>query len=97
MPKFRQWLIELAGIDQIIDAILTLNETHKRTNMKLSELVTTLTTIDANLTEASTELTAELQKLRDALANTDIPPDAEAALNNIGTKAKALADVIPNA
>lgn len=55
--------------------------------------------VDASLTEASSELTAELQKLRDELANASITlsPKAEASLSNIEAKAKALADIVPNA
>lgn len=70
---------------------------HKEIIMKLSELAASLTTIDDKLTEASTELLAEIQRLKDALGDADIPAGAETALANITAKATALADVIPNA
>jgi predicted nucleic acid-binding Zn-ribbon protein len=74
----------------------------KNINRKLDQIMATLqerfNAIDANLTEASNELTTELTKLRDALANASVtlPPEAEASLANIEAKAKGLADVIPN-
>lgn len=53
--------------------------------------------INTNLTEASAELTSKLEELTAALAaagqNT---PEVDALLDAIRTKAKALADVVPN-
>lgn len=70
---------------------------HKEILMKLSELAASLANVDAKLTEASTELLAEIQRLKDALGDAEIPAEAETALAAITAKATALADVIPNA
>lgn len=70
---------------------------HKEIIMKLSELTESLNTIDAKLTEASTEILAEIQRLEDALGDVDIPAEAETALAAITAKATALADIIKNA
>lgn len=55
--------------------------------------------IDASLNEASSEILAELQRLRDALAaaSVTLSPEAEASLVKVERHAKGLADVIPNA
>lgn len=70
---------------------------HKEIIMKLSELAASLSTVDAKLTEASTEILAEIQRLKDALGDVEIPADAQASLDAITAKANALADIIPNA
>jgi hypothetical protein len=53
--------------------------------------------VSAKLDEASSELLAEIQNLKDQLANTQLTPEAEASLEAVETKANALADVVPNA
>lgn len=72
------------------------NKRHKEIMSKLSELAGALTGIDAKLTEASTEITGLIKDLRDALDNTEIPAEAQAALDAITAKAAALADIVPN-
>lgn len=69
---------------------------HEEILMKLKDLAAALTDIDGKLTEAQTEITSEITKLRDALGDVDLSPEAEAALTAIQTKANALADVVPN-
>lgn len=54
-----------------------------------------LSSIETNLDEASTELLAELAKLREQIGT--VTPEAEEILGRLETKAKALADVVPNA
>lgn len=73
------------------------NKRHQEIIMKLSELAASLSTVDAKLTEASTEILAEIQRLKDALGDVEIPADAQASLDAITAKANALADIIPNA
>ena len=70
---------------------------HQEIIMKLSELAKSLTAVDTKLSEASTEILLEIQRLKDALGDVDIPTEAEAALAAITAKATALADIIPNA
>lgn len=69
---------------------------HQQILMKLSALAAALAAIDSRLTEAQTEIIAEIQKLKDALGDVELPTDAQAALEAIDTKAKTLADVVPN-
>jgi hypothetical protein len=69
---------------------------HEEIIMKLSQLATALQSVDGKLTEASTEIIALIQTLRDQLGDVEIPADAEATLTAITTKATALADVVPN-
>lgn len=54
--------------------------------------------IDANLTEASSELVALIQQLRDQIAaGTDaVDPATQTLLDSAEGKAKALADIVPN-
>lgn len=70
---------------------------HIEIMIKLSELAAQLTSIDSKLNEASTEIVAEIQKLKDALGDAELPAEAEAALAAISAKASALADIVPNA
>lgn len=64
--------------------------------MKLSDLAVQLTAIDAKLTEASAEITGKIAALQDALADVDVPEDAAGLIADIGEKAAALADMVPN-
>ncbi len=84
-------------LEEIAIALHKNNQLNETRNMKLSALQAALEGIEAKLTEAGTEIVAEIQKLRDALGDADIPPAAEAALAAITTKANTLADIVPNA
>lgn len=63
--------------------------------MKLSELLTAVGEVETKLDEASTEILAELEKLR--TTDPDISPEGAAVVERVKTKAQALADIIPNA
>lgn len=52
--------------------------------------------VDKRLDEASTEILALIQSLKDQLANGTLTPEAEASLEALETKAAALADIVPN-
>lgn len=91
--KFLDWL----GFESASESDKKHQQRHKEIIMKLSELAASLTNVDAKLTEASTEILAEIQRLKDALGDVDIPAEAETALAAITAKATALADIIPNA
>lgn len=54
------------------------------------------TTVETKLNEASTEIVAEIQRLRDELAAAQLTPEAEAILERLETKAGELADIVPN-
>lgn len=60
----------------------------------MGELQDQLKQIENNLNEASTELLAEIEKLRKSNTLSD---EDRATLNRIGDKAKGLADIVPNA
>lgn len=55
-----------------------------------------LTTVETNLAEASSELVAEIGRLRTELENNGFTAAAEQKLTNIETMAAALKDVVPN-
>lgn len=65
-------------------------------DMKLSELATQLTAIDAKLTEASAEIVAKIDALQEALVDVEIPAEAVGLIDEIATKATALADIVPD-
>jgi len=61
--------------------------------MKVSELAGVLTILDTEVQKIGTEV----QALKDALANVDLPADAQTALNNLTTHLKAVDDLNPDA
>ena len=63
---------------------------------KISELVGALGDVRALLGEGIAEVLAKIQKLQDALANADIPADAQVVLDELKVSAQALADIVPN-
>lgn len=66
--------------------------------MKLSQLASTLTSIDTNITDAQARILQKIQDLTDALnnADVDIPADAQTALDALTTEAENLANVVPD-
>jgi hypothetical protein len=72
----------------------TRNQTEALTmiSMKLSEIQATLNEINTKLTEASEEIVGKLDDL-EAFLDSD-PEAALATLNEIRTKAQALADIV---
>ena len=65
--------------------------------MKISELNGSLNALSTQLDKATGEIVAEIQTLKDALANVDIPADAKASLDALTAKAQALDDLNPDA
>lgn len=51
--------------------------------------------VEGNLTEASSELVAEIGRLRTELEQNGFTPEAQASLTNVETMATALKDVVP--
>lgn len=88
-------LLELILLTAILYQII---EQNNKGEENMASLKDRFDAIEAKLDEASSELTLELQNLRDALANagTTLSPEAETSLANIEAKAEALADVVPN-
>ena len=88
----------LLGTITALAGLLIDNRNHQnKTAMKLAELAAALTAIDTKLTKAQEEIIAEIQKLRDALNDVDLPAEATAALDALSAKAQALDDVVPDA
>lgn len=80
----------------LLAALLIRQEQTNRTIRNLMpDINARLAAIETRLDEASTEITAELAKLREQLGNV-ITPEAEATLARLETKSGALADIIPN-
>ena len=66
--------------------------------MEISELAAKLTEVHDKLTEAATEIVAEIQALKDAIAAADdVPAEVAALVDSLDAKATALADIIPDA
>lgn len=75
----------------------------KRQKQIINKLDTIMATLEERLAgvetaldEAGTELTAELAKLREQIASGTVTEAALATIGRLETKAKALADIIPN-
>ena len=62
-------------------------------NRKLNELAGNLTTIGDVLNKVA----IEVQALKDALVNVELPAEAQVALDNLSAQAKALDDLNPDA
>ena len=63
----------------------------------VQELNTKLTAINAQLDKATAEIVDEINKLKAALNNVDLPADAQASLDALTTKVQALDDLNPDA
>ena len=84
-------LASIAALSASIEAmkgLITMNQ--QETNQALTEVR------DA-LNEAGTEIADKIQGLQDQLANAgNLTPENEALLTDIRTRARALADIVPN-
>jgi chromosome segregation ATPase len=72
------------------------NNRWERLDKRMATIDERLAAIEGSIDEAGGEITLELAKLREQLGNV-ITPEAEATIARLETKAKALADIIPNA
>lgn len=82
------------GSESILGAINSMKEQIMTTQTETKAI---LEEISANLTEAGTELGAKIDELQTALANAGHnTAEVDALLEGIRTKAKGLADVVPN-
>ena len=66
-------------------------------DMKLDALAATMTAIADQLTKAQTEIVAQVAALQAALADVDVPADAQAAIDSITAIAEALDALNPDA
>jgi DNA repair exonuclease SbcCD ATPase subunit len=68
----------------------------KEIDMKLSELAVVLTTMAGQITKAKDEIVAKIAELQAALADVDLPAEAQAKLDELTTLAQALDDIVPD-
>jgi hypothetical protein len=90
-------LIILLSADGLLLLLLLIQQqqTNQLIQNHMPDINARLTAIEAKIDEASTEITAELAKLREQLGNV-ITAEAEATLTRLETKSAAIADIIPN-
>lgn len=76
-----------------------LGDKHRKPNeqtqiilMKLNELAARLTALDVRIDKVQAEILAEIQKLKDALGDVDVPEAASTAIANIEAKVGSLDD-----
>ncbi len=74
-----------------------LRQMHKETMMKLSEAIALLTSVDAQMEKAKTEILQKIADLEASLADVELPPEAQAIVNDLRVKAQALDDIVPDA
>jgi hypothetical protein len=85
-------LASIAALAVSIEALKgTIAMNHQETNQALTEVQTALT-------EAGTEIAEKIQSLEDQLANAgNLSPENAALLNDVRSRAQALANIVPNA
>jgi hypothetical protein len=64
---------------------------------KVNELAAQLTVVKEQVTKAKNEVIKRIADLEAALANVDLPPDAEAALTALKAEVQAVDDLNPDA
>lgn len=79
-------LVIISGLVYILIEIII-------TNMKLTDLANAFT----KLADQVTKIDAEIKALKDALANTDLPADAQAALDRLTAVVQTADDETPDA
>lgn len=80
----------------LLGELQAISNEQKEISMKLSEMIAQLGNVDAALEKAKTEIVAKIGELQDALADVDIPLEAEALLSELANKAQALDDIVPD-
>lgn len=70
-----------------------LRESEERTNMKLSELKGAVDAVNSQLEKVA----AEVQALKDSLADAEIPADAQASLDRLAELTKNIDEINPDA
>lgn len=91
---FHHFSEETSHLARKLDILIAQGE---QTMATQAELEAALTKVSQKLMEASNEITAELEKLRDEIAiGGNSTPGTDAALERVTELAEALADVVPN-
>jgi hypothetical protein len=85
-------------LEKILPAtVADVKQTKQEVLMKVSELADKLTALDTQLGKAQAEINAEIDALKAALNNVEIPAAAQAAIDNLSAKVQALDDLNPDA
>ena len=71
--------------------------TTKEILMKVSELVTAVTDVSAQLTKAQDEILGKIAALEAALVNVELPEEAVVAFDALRAQTQALDDIVPDA
>ena len=87
--------VDLPQLDEIKDLIAEINNKIGTLVMTGQEALAAIQAVGTQLTKAKDEIVAKLAQLEAALANTNLPPEAEAALTDLKAQAQALDDVVP--
>lgn len=85
---FRSWLPA---------SLNDLKRTETNIMAKVNELAAQLTVVKEQVTKAKNEVIKRIADLEAALANVDLPPDAEAALTALKAEVQAVDDLNPDA
>lgn len=93
MPTIFQRALDWLGWEQLTET----RSRHQQIMSALKDLNTRLTGVETALNKASGEITGELAKLREQLANTELPADAAETLTRLESAARGLDDIIPDA
>jgi hypothetical protein len=65
-------------------------------NVKLAELLQALTDLHAQIEKAKIEIITKITELETALADVDLPADAQAKLDELKIVAQSLDDIVPD-
>jgi hypothetical protein len=87
-------LEDLGGVVDTIFVLLLRLE--RKLSMKISEGTAKIVALGDQLEKAQTEIVAEIQKLKDATADADLPPEATAAIERLGALADSLDALNPD-
>lgn len=93
MPRILQAVLDWLAWEPLTQT----RNRHDQIMSALKDLNARLANVETALAKASTEITGELARLREQLANTELPADAAETLTRIETAARALDDIIPDA
>lgn len=91
--NFFDWIRPPAK-EHLLDEILKIL---MRLSMDIQTLTAKVNAVSDQLDKAKIEITTQIQALRDALTDVQVPPEAEAALTRLEGLAQALDDFNPDA
>ena len=75
--------------------LIRLEQELEEINMKLSELAAAITEVSEQLAKAQVEIMTKIEELEAALADIELPQDAQDAIAALKEQAQRLDDVVP--